>query len=142
MNNIIFRNAVKEDFEIFNEIYTKTTFLGWSHFEITPKTFDEFLSLVQNEEIIFLELDEKIIGYAMIKAYDDGECIIKNIYILESYQGKSYGWKLVSYIERLARECGITKMSLTSETHVTDRVWEKMGYRSVNNTDKYVKMLI
>ena len=142
MLNIKFRNAGEEDFVKFNEIYVKTTFLGNRILEqIKPKSFEDFMMLVENEEIILMEDSENIIGYAIVKAYDDGECVIEDIYILEEFQNRGLGRQFVNYIERTAKETGMEFISLMSATSETDRVWEVFGYVSVNYSDEYRKNL-
>lgn len=144
MENIKFRNAEKKDFEEFNKIYVKTVFLGedlQSIFSIKPKEYDEFLRLVENEEIIIMIYFERIIGYSIVKAYDDGECIIKDIYILKEFQNKGLGRKFVSFIEKSAKKAQMRFISLISATMQTDRIWERLGYSSKDLSDKYIKNL-
>mgnify|MGYP004635121951 CR=1 FL=1 len=144
MENIKFRNAEIKDFEEFNKIYVKTIFLGenWqSIFPNKPKEYKEFVQLVKNEEIIIMLFSEKIIGYAIVKAYDDGECIIKDIYILKEFQNRGFGRKFVNFIEKDAKKIGMKFISLMSVTMQTDRVWERLGYCSKNLSEEYIKYL-
>ena len=141
MNNINFRNAVKEDFDEFNEIFVKTTYLGCPYFPMKTKSYEDYMKLVNNEEIILMESSEKIIGYSWVTYYSDGECNIKDIYILKEFQNKGFGRQFVEHIEQTAKKVGMEYISLMSETMETDRVWESLGYCSINYSEEYRKNL-
>ena len=72
MENIKFRNANEKDFVEFNKIYEKTTFLNGQPFLFKPMSAKEYTNLVEQEGIILMECADSIIGYSIVKAFDDG----------------------------------------------------------------------
>ena len=141
MENIKFRNANEKDFVEFNKVYEKTTYLGEQPFSFNPMPAKEYMNLVEQEGIILMEYADSIIGYSIVKAFDDGECIIKDVYILQEFQNKGLGRKFVNFIEKTAQEAGMNLISLMSATIETDEVWKKLGYNSEDFSDKYIKKL-
>ena len=141
MENIKFRNANEKDFVEFNKVYEKTTYLGEQPFSFNPMSAKEYMDLVEQEGIILMEYADSIIGYSIVKAFDDGECIIKDVYILQEFQNKGLGRKFVNFIEKTAQEAGMNLISLMSATIETDEVWKKLGYNSEDFSDKYIKKL-
>lgn len=73
-------------------------------------------------------------GY-MAARPDEDEMFLSKLYVRFSCRSMGYGKKAVEYIECLAREKGLTKISLTVNKNNTGsiRAYEKMGFRNVGS---------
>lgn len=133
-----FRNANMEDYEKMCEVWRKHTFLGNNIPVNSAPEKSEYASWVENEYIYIAETEEKeCFGFARVVAYEDGYGKIVTIYVKEHRKG--YGKQFVEFLEKEFRACGMEKIELESQNLLTDRFWEKMGFKSVNYTDKYEK---
>lgn len=139
---LTFRDAQTKDYEDFNKLYIRKDYLGEPEMFGSAMEEDRYIKHVQNENIVLAVLNETIIGYCLVQAFDDGICEIVSIYINSDYRGKGYGGAFVSHIEALAKSCGMKKISLMSYNMETDRFWENMRYSSVNNTEEYEKVVL
>ncbi len=60
--------------------------------------------------------DNKIIGSVGVYHIDDNECELRKMYLLEGYQGKGIGKKLMDDALNMARELGYKVMTLQTNS--------------------------
>ena len=79
-----------------------------------------------------LEVDGDYIGYTGICPKED-ELFLSKLYIRASQRGKGYGRKAVVFLEDLAREKGLGKITLTVNKNNTDatKAYEKFGFTNL-----------
>lgn len=134
-----FRSAEQKDYNEFNEMYKKAQYLGCS---VTCKQDfkkDKYDEMVGGNIIITEKEDDKYFGYAVLYGIDEDTCKIGEMYVKE--QGKGYGKELFAYVREAIKESGFSRIILMSFSIETDRVWEKLGFESVNFTDEYEMIL-
>ena len=80
--------------------------------------------------------DNNIIGTVAISELDNKRCELKSLYLLEQYQGKGYGKKMLIYAINQAKKHGYKEMFLDSLSTSTKAIalYRKVGF---NDTDKY-----
>ncbi|MBT8344342.1 MAG: GNAT family N-acetyltransferase [Sulfurovum sp.] len=85
---------------------------------------------IQNGSLYFLcEHDHKTIGYMSVDI-SDGALFLSKIYVASDERGKGYGRKMISYLETLAKEKSLNKISLTVNKHNTGSIhmYKKVGF--------------
>ena len=75
--------------------------------------------------------DNKIIGSVGVYHIDDNECELRKMYLLEGYQGKGIGKKLMDDALNMARELGYKVMTLQTNSllHKAIPLYEKSGFK-------------
>lgn len=93
---------------------------------ITEQIADDFLYYV------FMNNDMPI-GYISVKARED-HLFLSKFYILADERGKGYGRTAIDFIEQLATELKLNKISLTINKYNSDSIaaYEKLGF--INST--------
>lgn len=101
----------------------------------TPWTAGAFYNELMNNHFahyLVMEVEGAIAGYAGMWVIMD-EAHITNIAVRTAYRGKKLGERLLTELERKARQHGARRMTL--EVRVTNRIaqnlYEKKGFRSV-----------
>lgn len=76
-----------------------------------------------------LEAGGDYFGYTGICPQKD-ELFLSKLYIRASQRGKGYGRRVIEFLEELAREKGLCKITLTVNKNNTDtiRAYEKFGF--------------
>ncbi|MHC4170757.1 MAG: GNAT family N-acetyltransferase [Planctomycetota bacterium] len=79
-----------------------------------------------------LKADSDYFGYAGICPRED-ELFLSKLYIRASQRGKGYGRKVVEFLEELARERELDKITLTVNKNNIDaiRAYEKFGFANL-----------
>ena len=79
-----------------------------------------------------LEVDGDYIGYTGICPKED-ELFLSKLYIRASQRGKGCGRKAIEYLEDLAGEKGLGKITLTVNKNNTDAIkaYEKFGFKNL-----------
>ena len=132
------RLAKIEDFRIFNEMY-KYTFYEDNSCELQPMLKEQYVKLVEDECIYFAIQNGKVMGFAQIYAFQDGEAFISLMYIKE--KNKGYGTMFYNLIENEIRESGLNRICIHVFDERPERFWERQGFRSVRCTEKIIKEL-
>jgi ribosomal protein S18 acetylase RimI-like enzyme len=135
MNNII---EITE-----NNNYLLNEFLNNS----IPGTFRYFnkrsVNVISNHLITLILIDNNLpVGYAHID-YDDNKYWF-GICILENYQGKGYGKKLMEYIFNHKKITNIDKIYLTVDkiNDIAINLYKKYNFNIIEENDSYIKMCL
>lgn len=131
------RYATVADFQNFRKLRKKFFYAGESNCPYANKGDNEYNIWIDNENIILLTENSEIIGYALMQGYDDGGCVIKEIYVDFEKQKQGIGKKFVNMIKSIATDEGFRKIELISANMDTDRFWSRCGFKSVNYSDLY-----
>lgn len=139
-------------------------YIGSLHYDSWYKTYlpimsNQFLEYNTKEKLILAakhkikdtyiaKLDNKIIGYLY---YLTSEEIIeiKELYILEEYQGKKIGKKLLEYLYRANPIIKRYNLWVIQKNHNAINFYEKMGFEnsgiineiSINNNQSFIEIL-
>ena len=80
--------------------------------------------------------DGDYVGYlAVVPKEDAGELFLSKIYVRSGERQKGYGRNAVQFIEDLARQMNLRKISLTVNKHNVNSIvaYEKMGFRNIGS---------
>ena len=79
--------------------------------------------------------DNKIVGSVGVYHIDDNECELRKMYLLEGYQGKGIGKKLMDDALNMGRELGYKVMTLQTNSllHKAIPLYEKSGFKYNSN---------
>ena len=80
---------------------------------------------------LFVNGDQHI-GYMAVQPQDE-RLFLSKLYLLSSERGKGYGRRAISFLEKLAVEKGVGKISLTVNRHNADTIsaYERLGFQNV-----------
>ena len=75
--------------------------------------------------------DNKIVGSVGVYHIDENECELRKMYLLEGYQGKGIGKKLMDDALNMGRELGYKVMTLQTNSllHKAIPLYEKSGFK-------------
>ena len=85
---------------------------------------------IKNGVLYFLILDENIpVGYMSVELLSE-TLFLSKFYVAEAERGKGYGRKMITYLEALAKEKDLNKISLTVNKYNTGsiKMYEKVGF--------------
>ena len=93
----------------------------------------ELLMQDQSTKLFVAANDKQFIGYIAINIHpalhvNGLECVIRELYVREGYQGRGRGTALIGYVERYAKKRGCKRMSLATKW---DDEKQKTFYESV-----------
>ncbi|MEK7149991.1 MAG: GNAT family N-acetyltransferase [Patescibacteria group bacterium] len=93
----------------------------------------ELLMQDQSTKLFVAANDKQFIGYMAINIHpalhvNGLECVIRELYVREGYQGRGRGTALIGYVERYAKKRGCKRMSLATKW---DDEKQKTFYESV-----------
>lgn len=93
-----------------------------------------FKIIFESENIYYIQLNGKDIGFYNEKTLEDGSYEIGNICIIPEYQGKGIGTKILEYIKEFAKENDCTDLYLTvnEENLNAIKLYEKFGFQLKN----------
>jgi ribosomal protein S18 acetylase RimI-like enzyme len=76
-----------------------------------------------------LKAGDEYVGYAGV-CPKEGELFLSKLYIRASQRGKGFGRKAIEFLEGLAGEGGLSKITLTVNKNNTDSIkaYEKFGF--------------
>lgn len=144
MEEIIIRETRPEDYEAFKGIYARCMYTGGTgeiaHEEpFSKKTFEEECGI----SIIVAEMNGQIVGYTRIyatTASDNVEVIkIDEMFTDICVRGKGVARQMLNFLENEVRGSEYNNIDLVSVSMETDRIWERMGFKSINYTEHYRK---
>lgn len=122
--------------EIWNEHFTPI--IGKAQVDYMLEKFQSRKAISEQIENGFLyylvRINKNSIGYIGIYPKQD-ELFLSKIYIRSSKRGKGYGRKAIQFLEKLAQEKGLRKITLTVNKNNTDTIktYEKLGFKNVGS---------
>ena len=142
-NIIIIRYATKGDYEAFNNLYLQCVLLGGTG---TPSNTKPYVKENFKDEcetnIIVAEKNGELVGYTLLNATDEPDVIrISEMFTTIFVRGTGVGRKMLDFLESEMKGSQFTTLDLMSDFMETDRIWERMGFKSVNFTDQYRKVV-
>jgi RimJ/RimL family protein N-acetyltransferase len=120
--------------EIWNEHFTPI--IGKAQVDYMLEKFQSRKAIseqIKNGFLYYLiTIKNDSIGYIGIHPKQD-ELFLSKIYIRSSERGRGYGRKAIQFLEKLAREKGLRKITLTVNKNNTDTIkaYEKFGFRNI-----------
>ena len=91
----------------------------------------------------FVAYDEdKAVGCAAFKRYEDETAEVKRVFIREEYRGQGISKKLMELLEQTAKEQGYSGLILESGEILTEAMalYRKIGYKVIPNYGQYKDM--
>lgn len=140
---IIIRYATQEDYEAFNKLYMQCVLLGGTGDPSNTKPYRKESFKVDCEtNIIVAEKNGELVGYTLLDATDEPDVIhISEMFTTIFVRGTGVGRKMLKFLEEEMKGSQFTTIDLMSAFRETDRIWERMGFKSVNFTDQYRKVV-
>ena len=123
--------VAKLAFEIWNEHFTPI--IGKAQVDYMVEKFQSKRAISEQIEegysYYLLKADGDYIGYTGICPKED-ELFLSKLYIRASQRGKGHGRKVVEFLEEIAREKKLRKITLTVNRNNTDTIhaYEKFGF--------------
>ena len=134
-NNISFRQFIKgkddkKRCDIQNEV-----FYDPDRIPLTPRdiAYEYSKSFFIDDMALFITINGKEIGYGQILILD-GNYTIANLGVLKKYQGKGYGKKLLAKFLNLAKEKGLTEVSIRvkESNKIAYNMYKSFGFKEVS----------
>lgn len=101
----------------------------------TQADYTEYIT--EKGNILFVELDGTVIGYAILAWYEDGGVRIHEFHIIKEYQRKGYGKKAVKKLIELVKNEGFKWLELMSFSIGTDCFWSACNFRYIGHDEQY-----
>lgn len=107
---------------------------SYKYFHPHEFEYEVLCDILKNSQKDFygiIEENGKIIGYGMLRGWDEGyEIPSLGIIIDREYRGEGLGFKMMDLLENKAREKGATKIRLTvlKENSKAIHIYKKLGY--------------
>lgn len=100
--------------------------------------YDQFNKIDALQHCIVIFEDENPVGCGAIKPYDKTSAELKRMFVIPEFRGKGYASKIVSELERWAKELGYEKVILETGINQLDaiRLYEKT-YERMENYGQY-----
>ena len=102
--------------------------------------FDQFnsVSMIKNV-IVAYDGEGNALGCGAFKAWREGACEIKRMYVVPSFRGKKIGMKILSQLEQWAKEEGFQRCVLETGLYQPEaiKVYADSGYHRIPNYDQY-----
>ena len=125
--------VVRLAYEIWNQHFTPI--IGKAQVDYMVEKFQSKRAI--SEQIkdgcsyYLLEAGGDYFGYTGI-CFKENELFLSKLYIKASHRGKGFGRKTVEFIEELARENGLSTITLTVNKNNTDTIkaYEKFGFKN------------
>ncbi len=85
--------------------------------------------ITKGVEYFLLKMNDNYVGYFALE-YKDKKLFLSKIYLKQQERGKGYARKILDFIQVLALEKGINKISLTVNKNNTDSIdiYKKLGF--------------
>lgn len=143
MEEIIIRYATQGDYEAFNKLFTSCVLLGGTGTPSNTKPYDKKNYKEECEtNIIVAERSGELVGYTLLNATDESDVIhISEMFTADSVRNTGVGRKMLDFLESEMKGSQFTKLDLMSAFMESDRIWERMGFKSVNFSDQYRKVV-
>jgi len=93
-------------------------------------------------DVVMVYEDNKPIGCASFKFYEEGIAEVKRVFIKKEYRGKGVSKDLMSLLEKRAKQRGFHKLVLESGAPLVEAMglYYKMGYAIMENYGQYKDM--
>jgi phosphinothricin acetyltransferase len=138
MKDLVIRLAILKDLDAITEIYNEAILKTVASFDTEPKSLEEqkiwFESHDSKYSIIVGELGKKIIGWASLSEYS-ARCAYSDtaevsVYVLENYQGKGFGRKILEEIISRAEKHGfhVVIARIAEGNKISIHLFESMGF--------------
>jgi RimJ/RimL family protein N-acetyltransferase len=121
-------------YEIWNEHFTPI--IGKAQVDYMLEKFQSIKpiseQIEQGYQYYLLKTDEGFFGYTGVQS-KDSEMFLSKLYIKSSQRGKGYGRRVIAFIESMAREKGLDKITLTVNKNNLDAIkaYEKFGFENL-----------
>jgi ribosomal protein S18 acetylase RimI-like enzyme len=121
-------------YEIWNEHFTPI--IGKAQVDYMLDKFQSIKAITEQIEegyqYYLIKMDDGFIGYMAIQPKED-ELFLSKLYIKTSQRGKGYGRKVVEFLEGMARDKGLEKITLTVNKNNLDTIkaYEKFGFENL-----------
>ncbi len=104
--------------------------------------YHSFNTLEKIHDVILLYDDNKPIGCAAFRHYDEGVAEMKRVFLYQEYRGNGYAKELIKRLEERAKSKGYQTLILETGKPLTAamRLYEKLGYRIIENYGQYKDM--
>jgi len=149
------RNANVKDIKTITEIYNEAIVNTNATFDIKEKTINKMREWFKNHgsknPIVVAERDEKIVGWAALSKYDSKKAYSNtaelSLYVLEKYQDKGIGKKLMKDILKKGKKSGIHAVlaRITAGNDASIHLHEEFGFEKVGTLkevgEKFGKIL-
>ena len=116
-------NATRNDYPEFADVHGRFTYVASTEARGPIVNQEQFNEYVDAGSMFAAFEGEKMIGYAIVSAYEDGTCDINEIFVLPEYQHKGVGKAIVQKIVEEAKASELTKLKVFSVFMETDSFW-------------------
>lgn len=142
-DKITIRYATKGDYEAFNKLYMQCVLLGGTGKPSNTKPYNKEDYIVECEtNIIVAEKNGELVGYTLLNATDEPDVIhISEMFTTIFVRGTGVGRKMLKFLEEEMKGSQFTTIDLMSAFMEADRIWERMGFKSLNFSDQYRKVV-
>lgn len=143
MNNILVRKVTPEDFE---DIFILNLALGYSYLKENLRERIQYILDNTKDVILVAEIKGEVVGYIHASPYElmyfDSLMNILGFVVKEEQRGIGIGQRLITELERIAKESGFTGIRLTSGSTRIDahRFYEKHGYVNKKEQKNFSKI--
>lgn len=135
------RSAQIKDIKKIAEIYNKAIIETNATFDIETKTVEDMKKWFKNHSsknpIIVAEYDNNINGWAALSKYDSKKAYSNttelSLYVLEDFQGKGIGNKLIKEILNKGKKSGVHVIlaRITEGNNISIKLHEKYGFEKI-----------
>ena len=88
------------------------------------------------------EKNGELVGYTLLNATDEPDVIhISEMFTTIFVRGTGVGRKMLKFLEEEMKGSQFTTIDLMSAFMEADRIWERMGFKSLNFSDQYRKVV-
>lgn len=116
-------NATRNDYPKFADVHKRFTYVGSTEPREPIVSQERFNEYVDAGSMFAAFEGEKMVGYAIVSAYEDGTCDINEIFVLPEYQHRGVGKAIVQKVIKEARASELTKLKVFSVFMETDNFW-------------------
>jgi len=133
-NEARIQTVEKLAYEIWNEHFTPI--IGKAQVDYMLEKFQSVKAIsgqiAQGFQYYLIRTDEGYIGYTGVQPKED-ELFLSKLYITSSQRGKSYGRKVVQFLEGMARDKGLNRITLTVNKNNLDTIkaYERFGFENL-----------
>lgn len=101
--------------------------------------YNQYNTLEKINHVIVLYDQEKPIGCAAFKHYDEGTAEMKRVFLDKTYRGHGYAKELIKHLEELARSVGYHSMLLETGKPLAAAIglYTTLGYQVIENYGQY-----
>jgi GNAT superfamily N-acetyltransferase len=109
-------------------------------------TFEEFKTHPDKGAIVILELDRKVIGYAIIVLFWSNEFAgdvveIDELLVGEQYRGRGAGRRFFAWLETTYPDCVGLALQVSEQNSGATKLYESVGFKTARN-NHLLKLLL